>query len=159
MSDGKADEFERLAAKTWPYRIAEKFDGVVEKLVVIALLVLMQIYFHVIGITYPRFEDSLVSPVEVKSISGREITLEDGRIFVFAEIDSDILIKTLIKLSDYRIDIESIEGEDSVKVYAQALAHVQNCFPPMVRIPIIPVDHTRHRYSLGEAAQAENSKK
>ncbi len=125
----------------------------------IALMV-AGLWSGLLQITYFRAVDNdpLLAPVDVRLVEGNTFVLADGRKFTVDYWRDGESLEETIRLSDYRVDVEAIEGQDSI-IYAKGRRFICGTAwaNGLIRIPLIPDDVYVNRRKMVGYAQSVSS--
>jgi hypothetical protein len=114
-------------------------------------------FLGVIQLHYPRAyeNDPLRTPVQVESVSGFKLTLQDGRVLNVDTAEESL--DRIIQESGYRVDIEPLPRSSHLVVYAKRRGWI--CGTPwlgVIEIPVIPDDvPINRRVQIGTATVAD----
>ena len=142
-------------------------------LVAILLVAIVTLFFGtdgcgLIGFHYPRAveNDPLLAPIQVVSVEGNRLCLEDGRVLQVGQLLLEGSLKEIVEASDNRVDLEENVGPDGSPrsgflVMAKKRGWI--CGTPWVRpirFRLIPDDvPVNRREEVGWATEQTDGKK
>jgi hypothetical protein len=115
---------------------------------VVMVLLFLGVLAGIIGFSYPRLIDNqaLENPIEVTSLDGTIMTLEDGRRIDFEYFLGDDL-KAALEDSNYQVDIEH-DGDQLVIFLSMPTFVCGTPWAQPIRIPLMPCDIPRNRRQM-----------